>query len=113
MMTGVLTFAATAMIAADYTVDGQYVTIPVKETKAGGAQLVRLQVVNDRIIRVQATSKAQLPEEFNILKDRLAQFFQTKVQMSCSPKGKGKISILFDNEEQLEYIMNVLDRANG
>ena len=36
MMTGVLTFAATAMIAADYTVDGQYVTIPVKEAKAGG-----------------------------------------------------------------------------
>ena len=57
-------------------------------------------------------SKAQLPEEFNILKDRLAQFFQTKVQMSCSPKGKGKITIQFDNEEQLERIMNILDGAN-
>ncbi|MBE6260239.1 MAG: DUF5110 domain-containing protein [Prevotella sp.] len=67
MMTGVLTFAATAMLAADYTVDGQYVTIPVKETKAGGAQLVRLQVVNDRIIRVQATSKAQLPEKQSLM----------------------------------------------
>ena len=67
MMTGVLTFAATAMIAADYTVDGQYVTIPVKEAKAGGAQLVRLQVVNDRIIRVQATSKAQLPEKQSLM----------------------------------------------
>jgi alpha-D-xyloside xylohydrolase len=63
----VLTFAATAMLAADYTVDGQYVTIPVKETKAGGAQLVRLQVVNDRIIRVQATSKAQLPEKQSLM----------------------------------------------
>ena len=67
MMTGVLTFAATAMIAADYTVNGQYVTIPVKEAKAGGAQLVRLQVVNDRIIRVQATSKAQLPEKQSLM----------------------------------------------
>ena len=68
MMTGVLTFAAaTAMMAADYTVDGQYVTIPVKEAKAGGAQLVRLQVVNDRIIRVQATSKAQLPEKQSLM----------------------------------------------
>ena len=63
--------------------------------------------------RGKVTAKNQLPEEFNILKNRLSQFFQTKVQMSCSPKGKGKISILFDNEEQLEYIMNVLDRANG
>lgn len=59
------------------------------------------------------TSKERLPEEFNILKDRLSQFFQAKVQMTCSPKGKGKISIQFDNEEQLERIMNALDRANG
>ncbi len=58
------------------------------------------------------SSKSQLPEEFNILRDRLAQFFQVKVQMTCSEKGKGKISILFDNEEQLERIMNALDGAN-
>ncbi len=63
--------------------------------------------------RGKVAAKSQLPEEFNVLKSRLAQFFQTKVQMTCSPKGKGKISIQFDNEEQLEYIMNVLDRANG
>jgi ParB family chromosome partitioning protein len=59
--------------------------------------------------RGKIASKAQLPEEFNILKDRLAQFFQTKVQMSYSPKGKGKITLQFDNEEQLERIMNILD----
>jgi ParB family chromosome partitioning protein len=58
-------------------------------------------------------SKEKLPEEFNVLRNRLAQFFQTKVQMTCSPKGKGKISIQFDNEEQLERIMNALDGANG
>ncbi len=56
--------------------------------------------------------KSQLPEEFSILKDRLSQFFQTKVQMTCSPKGKGKISISFDNEEELERIMNTLDSVN-
>ena len=52
----------------------------------------------------------QLPEEFNILKERLASFFQTKVQRTCSPKGKGKISIPFANEEELERIMNALDK---
>ena len=56
-------------------------------------------------------AQSQLPEEFAILKDRLASFFQTKVQMSCSPKGKGKISISFDNEEELERIMHALDGA--
>ena len=62
--------------------------------------------------RGKIASKSQLPEEFNILKDRLAQFFQTKVQMSYSPKGKGKITLQFDNEEQLENIMNILDGAS-
>ena len=58
-------------------------------------------------------AKEKLPEEFNILKERLAQFFQTKVQMTYSPKGKGKITLQYDNEEQLERIMNALDGANS
>ena len=59
--------------------------------------------------RGRIAGQTKLPEEFNILRDRLAQFFQTKVQMTYSAKGKGKISIVFDNEEQLERIMNALD----
>ena len=58
-------------------------------------------------------SKSQLPEEFNVLKERLSQFFQAKVQMTCSQKGKGKISIAFENEEELERIMNALDGARS
>lgn len=58
-------------------------------------------------------SSAQFPEEFNVLKERLTQFFQAKVQMTCSPKGKGKISIQFDNEEQLERIINALDNVRN
>jgi ParB family chromosome partitioning protein len=55
-------------------------------------------------------SKAQLPEEFVMLKKRLSSFLNTKVQMVCSPKGKGKISIPFANEEELEHIMNIFDK---
>ena len=58
-------------------------------------------------------AKTQLPEEFNILKDRLAQFFQAKVQMTCSPKGKGKISIPFADESELERIMNMFDKLKA
>lgn len=54
--------------------------------------------------------KQRLPEEFNVLKDRLSGFFQTKVQLSCSPKGKGKITIPFGNEEELERIMTMFDK---
>ena len=52
---------------------------------------------------------AKLPEEYNILKKQLSEFFNSKVQMSCTAKGKGKISISFNNEEDLERIMNIFD----
>ena len=55
-------------------------------------------------------AKTKLPEEFNVLKDRLSSFLNTKVQLTCSPKGKGKISIPFNNEEELEHIMNIFDK---
>lgn len=55
-------------------------------------------------------TKTTLPEEFNILKSHLSEFFSTKVQMTCSAKGKGKISIPFANEEELERIMNMFDK---
>ena len=67
MMTSVLSLAVATLMANDYTVDGQYVTIPVENVKAGGARVVRLQVVNDNIIRVQATSKEQLPEKQSLM----------------------------------------------
>lgn len=62
-----------------------------------------------KVAKGKISSKSKLPEEFGVLRDRLSEFFHTRVQMTCSPKGKGKISISFDNEEQLERIMNALD----
>lgn len=53
--------------------------------------------------------RGKLPEEFNMLKQHLSGFFQTKVQLTCSEKGKGKISIPFGNEEELERIMEIFD----
>ena len=58
--------------------------------------------------KIQA--KTKLPEEFIVLKDRLSSFLDTKVQLTYSNKGKGKISIPFKNEDDLERIMNVFDK---
>ena len=55
-------------------------------------------------------AKSKLPEEFNILKNRLSNFFNTKVQMTYGAKGKGKITIPFASEEELLHIMEVMDR---
>jgi ParB family chromosome partitioning protein len=48
--------------------------------------------------------------EFDLLKKHLSDFFHTKVQLTCTDKGKGKISIPFNNEEDLERIMEILDK---
>ena len=66
-----------------------------------------------KTVKGKVAAKSQLPAEFNVRKERLTQFFQTKVQMTCSSKGKGKISISFNNEDELERIMNTLDSVNN
>ena len=54
--------------------------------------------------------KKGLPEEYVPLRDHLADFFQTKVQMTCSSEGNGSISIAFSSEEELERIIALFDK---
>ena len=54
--------------------------------------------------------KPAYPEEFQLLKDHLSRFFNTKVQLSCNEKGKGKITIPFASEEELEKLIGLLDK---
>ena len=54
--------------------------------------------------------KPALPEEFKMLKEHLSRFFDTKVQLSCNEKGKGKITIPFATEEELERLIGLLDK---
>ena len=56
-----------------------------------------------------APKGAKLSEEYTMLQNHLCSFFGTKVQLSCSNKGKGKISIPINNEADLERIMEILD----
>lgn len=59
----------------------------------------------------QLTSKSsRLPKEYDILRKKLENIFKTKVQMTCNPKGKGRITIPFSNEEELEHIIISLDK---
>ena len=56
-----------------------------------------------------AARQPKLPEEFVALKKHLSSFVHTKVQMTCTEKGNGKISIPFNNEEELERIIGIFD----
>ncbi|WP_314313611.1 ParB/RepB/Spo0J family partition protein [Hoylesella saccharolytica] len=56
------------------------------------------------------STKVQQSEEFDLLKKHLSEFLNTKVQLTCSTSGKGKISIPFANEAELERIIHIFDR---
>lgn len=66
------------------------------EVKAGGKRL-----------KGKGATKAA---EFDELKEALSAFFHTKVQLTCSNKGKGKICIPFASEKELESIIELFDR---
>lgn len=59
--------------------------------------------------RKKIVAKNKLPEGYDMLKNRLSDFLHTKVQLTCSPKGKGKITIPFASEDELEHIMALFD----
>ncbi|MDR0538182.1 MAG: ParB/RepB/Spo0J family partition protein [Tannerellaceae bacterium] len=52
----------------------------------------------------------KLPEEYKMLKDHLSRFFSTKVQLTYGDNGKGKISIPFSSEEDLERVISLFDK---
>lgn len=52
----------------------------------------------------------RLPEEYNMLKEHLSHFFQTKVKMTYNDKGKGSITIPFSSEEELERLVGLFDK---
>lgn len=59
---------------------------------------------------ISQKGNGKLAQEYKILRDSLCRFFQTKVQLSCSDKGKGKITIPFANEAEMIRIIELLDR---
>ncbi len=64
---------------------------------------------------LQSASKALrgknvLPQEYEALRNRMSEKFAVKVQMTCSANGKGKITIPFASDDELEKIIAMLDR---
>lgn len=79
----------------------------VKELMEGGS------VKTSTGTKVKAPSTKKMTKEYRDLKDSLSAFFNTKVQLTCTDKGRGKISIPFANEAELERIIELLDQLKG
>ncbi|MFR9165718.1 MAG: ParB/RepB/Spo0J family partition protein [Dysgonomonas sp.] len=74
-----------------------------------GEKLEELIQEKEAVKSVRSGIKRATPEEFELLKNHLSKFFQTKVQLTCNDKGKGKISISFNSDEDLERIIGIFD----
>ena len=61
-------------------------------------------------VRKKIPPTSQLPLEYSILRDRMSELFNVKIKMTCSPENKGKITIPFDNDEELEHIIEIFDK---
>lgn len=60
----------------------------------------------------KANNSKKQDDTYHQLKKHLTHFFQTPVQLTCSEKGNGKISIKFKNEQELERIIAIFDKLN-
>ena len=63
-------------------------------------------------IKPQKDATKKQDTVYHQLKKHLTHFFQTPVQLTCSDKGSGKISIKFKNEQELERIIAIFDKIN-
>jgi len=62
----------------------------------------------------EKTRKPLLPDEYKLLQEHLSSFFNAKVNLSYdNVSGKGKITIPFRSEDELELIMGLLDKMKN
>ncbi|MCU1591482.1 MAG: parB-like partition protein [Frankiales bacterium] len=56
-------------------------------------------------------SRKESPAEFGVVADRLAERFETRVKVDATGKGKGRVVIEFAGLEDLQRIVDVIDRS--
>ncbi|MCX6223500.1 MAG: ParB/RepB/Spo0J family partition protein, partial [Bacteroidia bacterium] len=69
--------------------------------------LVR-QIQAERLSKIK--EKREMPLEYGQLQDQLKRYFQVGVQFNRNSKGKGKIILTFNSDEELENILGKLDQ---
>jgi len=63
--------------------------------------------------RKKIVAKNQLSQELTDMRNQLSTTLKSKVMLTCNAKGNGKISIAFNNEDDLRRIMQLLNQSNA
>lgn len=84
--------------------------LSVRKIEAMAKAILEGEKVKTSTGQIKARGGQKMAEEYRALKDSLSTFFGTKVQLSCTDKGRGKISIPFANEGELVRIIELFDQ---
>jgi ParB family chromosome partitioning protein len=57
-------------------------------------------------------TKTPLSQEHMQIEKQLNERFRVPVKFNCNEKGKGKITLSFRSDEELEYLMELFDKLN-
>lgn len=82
-----------------------------KRTVKEGLSVRKVEEIARRLARGEAPQPAKPPvnHDYDLLRDHLSARFNTKVQFSCDARGRGKITIPFSSEEELERLIASID----
>jgi len=72
-----------------------------------------VKAVNSPELQVEADNAGtNQPDSYNQLQEHLSRFFDSKIDFSRSKNGRGKITIPFKSDDELEKIIAVFDKLN-
>ena len=80
-----------------------------KEIVKGGLSVRATEVASKAAKASGATIKKELPIEYQRIQDNVKRQLDTEVGLKVNAKGKGSISISFDNEKELKRVLSILD----
>ncbi|MBQ0021105.1 MAG: ParB/RepB/Spo0J family partition protein [Bacteroidales bacterium] len=87
--------------------------LSVRKVEAMVKDLMEGGTVKTKSGQMKVRGGNKMAEEYNDLKESLSAFFNTKVQLTCTDKGRGKISIPFSNEADLARIIELFDQLSS
>ena len=77
-------------------------------------ELVRMAATGETVEKAEKTEKQHviMPEEYDALCKELNEKFNARVKLSYNEKGKGKVVIPFDSDDDLMRLMSLFDKIN-
>lgn len=86
--------------------------LSVRETEAL-VKALKKDSTNTGVSKEKSSTGSQLSDDLNQFQNRLSDQLKTNVQISANNKGKGKIVINFESQNDLDKIIDFLDQRNA